>query len=248
MRIYDPRLGKFFSMDPIAREFAWNSPYAFAENDVIRCIDMEGLEKVIIFGGADVNSTGLTETMKEMQRNIQKFSNDKKLGYTVKTYNTEPLAGFAAPVAIVEAYKYIKDNYTKGEPIIIYGYSMGGVAAAQLSKLLKKDGIKVNLMITIDPAFGYIAKLNDLTITIPDNVKTEVNIYQTENSSIGSSGTPAKPQPGNETTNIINIPYDKLKSGKGSESHSLMDEDTKDLSEGMIKSEMLKSEGNDKPK
>jgi RHS repeat-associated protein len=45
MRIYDPRLGKFLSVDPLFRDFAWNSPYAFAENDVISCIDLDGLEK-----------------------------------------------------------------------------------------------------------------------------------------------------------------------------------------------------------
>ena len=38
MRVYDNRLGKFLSVDPIAKDFPWNSPYAFAENDVIRSI------------------------------------------------------------------------------------------------------------------------------------------------------------------------------------------------------------------
>ena len=36
---------RFLSSDPLARHFAWNSPYAYAENDVIRCIDLDGLEK-----------------------------------------------------------------------------------------------------------------------------------------------------------------------------------------------------------
>ncbi|HBG69515.1 MAG TPA: hypothetical protein DDX57_01865 [Bacteroidales bacterium] len=44
-RIYDSRLGKFLSVDPLAPEYPWNSTYAFAENDVIRCIDLEGAEK-----------------------------------------------------------------------------------------------------------------------------------------------------------------------------------------------------------
>lgn len=45
MRIYNPVLGKFLSVDPIFRDFPWNSPYAFAENDVISSIDLDGLEK-----------------------------------------------------------------------------------------------------------------------------------------------------------------------------------------------------------
>jgi RHS repeat-associated protein len=45
LRIYDPRLGRFLSVDPLTKEYPWNSTYAFAENDVIRCIDLEGAEK-----------------------------------------------------------------------------------------------------------------------------------------------------------------------------------------------------------
>jgi RHS repeat-associated protein len=50
MRIYDPRLGRFLSVDPIAKNYPWNSTYAFAENDVIRSIDLDGLEKYKIVG------------------------------------------------------------------------------------------------------------------------------------------------------------------------------------------------------
>jgi RHS repeat-associated protein len=45
MRIYDPRLGRFLSVDPLAKEYPWNSTYAFAENDPINFIDLDGLEK-----------------------------------------------------------------------------------------------------------------------------------------------------------------------------------------------------------
>lgn len=47
-RIYDRRLGRFKSVDPLSKSYPWNSPYAFAENDVIRSIDLEGLEKYIV--------------------------------------------------------------------------------------------------------------------------------------------------------------------------------------------------------
>jgi RHS repeat-associated protein len=47
MRIYDGRLGKFLSVDPLTKEYPWNSTYAFAENDVIRSIDLEGAEKFV---------------------------------------------------------------------------------------------------------------------------------------------------------------------------------------------------------
>lgn len=43
-RIYDSRLGKFLSVDPLFASYPWNSTYAFAENRVIDGVDLEGLE------------------------------------------------------------------------------------------------------------------------------------------------------------------------------------------------------------
>ncbi len=43
-RIYDSRLGRFLSVDPLAPSYPWNSTYAFAENRVIDGIDLEGKE------------------------------------------------------------------------------------------------------------------------------------------------------------------------------------------------------------
>ena len=43
-RNYDPEIGRFMSVDPLAEEFAYNSTYAFAENRVIDGFELEGLE------------------------------------------------------------------------------------------------------------------------------------------------------------------------------------------------------------
>ncbi len=45
-RIYNPAIGKFLSVDPLTKEYPWNSSYAFAEGDPINCIDLDGLERV----------------------------------------------------------------------------------------------------------------------------------------------------------------------------------------------------------
>jgi RHS repeat-associated protein len=44
MRIYDPRLGRFLSTDPITQEYPELTPYQFASNRPIDGIDMDGLE------------------------------------------------------------------------------------------------------------------------------------------------------------------------------------------------------------
>lgn len=44
MRIYDPRLGRFLSSDPLTSKFAMLTPYQFASNRPIDGIDLDGLE------------------------------------------------------------------------------------------------------------------------------------------------------------------------------------------------------------
>ena len=46
-RMHDPRLGRFFAIDPLNKDYPWNSVYAFSENQVIQFIELEGLEKAI---------------------------------------------------------------------------------------------------------------------------------------------------------------------------------------------------------
>ena len=43
-RMHDPRIGRFFAVDPLAAEYAYNSPYAFSENRVVDGVELEGLE------------------------------------------------------------------------------------------------------------------------------------------------------------------------------------------------------------
>lgn len=40
----NPRLGRFFAVDPLAREYPHNSPYAFSENRLLDGVELEGLE------------------------------------------------------------------------------------------------------------------------------------------------------------------------------------------------------------
>ncbi len=46
-RMHDPRIGRFFAVDPLASRFSYNSPYAFSENVVINATELEGLEAEI---------------------------------------------------------------------------------------------------------------------------------------------------------------------------------------------------------
>lgn len=57
MRIYDPRIGRFLSVDPLNKQYPWNSTYAFAEDNPIKYIDLDGLEQ---FDPQAKQPTGIT--------------------------------------------------------------------------------------------------------------------------------------------------------------------------------------------
>ncbi|MCH2236144.1 MAG: hypothetical protein MK078_18070 [Crocinitomicaceae bacterium] len=45
-RMYNSRVARFLSVDPIAKEFPHNAPYNFSENRVLDGIELEGLEVI----------------------------------------------------------------------------------------------------------------------------------------------------------------------------------------------------------
>lgn len=53
-RIYNPRLGKFLSVDPLTQNYPWYTPYQFDGNTPIWAIDLDGLEEWLTNDGKKV--------------------------------------------------------------------------------------------------------------------------------------------------------------------------------------------------
>ena len=87
-RMYDPRIGRFFMVDPLAADYPWNSLYAFSENRVIDGIDLEGLEfskstgidpntgKTVIKITVRVSTKGSSEMPNETMEELKKRSSE----------------------------------------------------------------------------------------------------------------------------------------------------------------------------
>jgi RHS repeat-associated protein len=45
MRVYDPRIGRFLSLDPLQAHFPWYTPYQFSGNTTIQAVDLDGREE-----------------------------------------------------------------------------------------------------------------------------------------------------------------------------------------------------------
>lgn len=72
-RMHDPRLGRFFAIDPLTKDYPWNSPYAFSENVVINAVELEGLEKSYTFNSAELSSQALTVIKTQSYSEVKKY-------------------------------------------------------------------------------------------------------------------------------------------------------------------------------
>jgi len=119
-RMHDPRLGRFFAVDPLWKDYPGYSTYAFAQNRVIDGLELEGLEWIdpetgnglgplsdeAAFsreGGADLPAGFLTEAQHNYEQKQKQWAViNKKYGLsqdlqlpnvaTIKAYN--PMANF----------------------------------------------------------------------------------------------------------------------------------------------------------
>ncbi|MCW3074361.1 MAG: cell well associated RhsD protein [Flaviaesturariibacter sp.] len=70
LRIYDPRLGKFLSVDPLTKKFPFLTPYQFASNTPIQSIDLDGAEAQNVITGEIDNQLN--------PRTVGEFKGNKK--------------------------------------------------------------------------------------------------------------------------------------------------------------------------
>ncbi len=47
-RMHDPRVGRFFAVDPLTKKYPHYTPYSFSGNKVIDCIELEGAEELAV--------------------------------------------------------------------------------------------------------------------------------------------------------------------------------------------------------
>jgi RHS repeat-associated protein len=186
-REYDPRTGRWWSIDEKYTKYPMMSPYNFALDNPIIFRDPDGKDVVVAFtggptgGGATLKAEN-AGTTGQIVLNAQK----EALARGIEFDGTVIAPGATSGSAVDNALSFIEQKYTAGEKLIIYGYSYGGDFAVELSAKLKEKGITVDLLITVDASDGPLQN-STVDTQIPDNVKFNRNVYQTEDS--GTSGS-----------------------------------------------------------
>jgi|GEM_PF-1174370 len=85
-RVYDSRLGRFLSMDPLSKSFPWYSPYQFAGNMPIAAVDLDGEEQKIIINWHDANGkVTKTKLIRGDFDNVNKLYQSLSAGLNTKT-------------------------------------------------------------------------------------------------------------------------------------------------------------------
>jgi RHS repeat-associated protein len=139
-RIYDPRLGRFLSVDPSTESYPWYTPYQFAGNKPVMFIDLDGLEealpkttftKPVIRNVSESTCQGCTEraqalAMAKMRADLERLKNEyddwrskpENFGkptppqYEKVAQNPTPQATFnQGGVLGTKEYKLFKANY-----------------------------------------------------------------------------------------------------------------------------------------
>ncbi|MBE7169526.1 MAG: RHS repeat-associated core domain-containing protein [Williamsia sp.] len=215
-RMYDPQIGRWMVQDAKADKYHWAAPYVYTLNNPTVYVDPDGSDIIVAFtggptGGGKTIDAGSKDasTAGRVVQEAKKFAEENGIEFSGRVITP----GFTSGSSVSNALGFIKENYTKGEKVVLYGYSYGGDFAVELAEALKEEGISVDLLVTVDAADGPLqnATVNDV---IPDNVKNALNFFQKDNSGkssgsqhSGSSGSGSSK--GNSSSN-------KKKSGSNS--------------------------------
>jgi RHS repeat-associated protein len=153
-RMYNTRLGRFISVDPLTKSYPELTPYQFASNTPIQAIDLDGLEAFFVHGTTS-SSKRWSETpqAKQAVNNLVGLTNNKFLntGFNWKAplWNNSSTRGKAA----LQLATYVMEHRKEGEEITLIGHSHGGNVAIQAAKLIyEKTGEKVNIITIATPA------------------------------------------------------------------------------------------------
>ncbi|GIK68936.1 MAG: hypothetical protein BroJett020_02310 [Bacteroidota bacterium] len=168
-RIYDPRLGRWLSVDPLAVKYPFASPYNFALNTPIQAVDPDG-EDVIFVNGYRMGKSSESDRGRSKAEQIERkksYWNNVNTNFTssVGTYfndnkhhflNASYGSGSPATERQTDGYYTAMNMIKSGElileannPITLVGHSQGNAFIAGMADAIKdaawQKGIEVDV-------------------------------------------------------------------------------------------------------
>jgi len=135
-RIYDPRIGKFLSRDPLATVFPWYTPYQFAGNKPIWASDLDGLEE--FFRTDYYNAVGGNLYKTEIRMVSQKGAAQGV--QTVHHTNVREVIDGAGNSSFNVSFTGSRTGRTQGGNAFLPPINNNGISAQVRRQALKVDG------------------------------------------------------------------------------------------------------------
>ena len=189
-RMYNPEIGRFIQIDPLAEDFEYNGSYNFAENRVIEAIELEGLEAFFVHG-----TWNDPDFMSSTQKNriTKVFENQKKYDLPWSGDNTDRARREAANKLV----ELIADKRDKNESsITLVGHSHGGNVAILAANMLRErlgEDVKINVL-TINTPVRNDYQLDDeqtfdhFNVFTDDDAIQTLGVYDSDRLTVGSAG------------------------------------------------------------
>jgi RHS repeat-associated protein len=171
-RWYDPAVGRFPSVDPLAEKYISISPYAFVANNPIIFIDPNGME-LVLAGSINLAINDVKKLLRKKNRNRISFDNEtgrvslNTEGLTTKDFESN--SGLQLVYDLVKAKE--KYQYSVSEKAMLKIRKTGEIKEVDLTK--SQTGL-MNLSKTdfleIQPGATTVSENNDAEVTIRPNL------------------------------------------------------------------------------
>jgi RHS repeat-associated protein len=163
-RHHEFTLGRFLSPDKlqgrISNPQSWNR-YAYALNNPLKFLDPDG-QAAVGFIGLGNSPGGITKI-------VSQINGAPGVGQAISIGS--PLGPTRKDIARAVSFLASRHRANPNEATVVIGHSLGAAAAIETAKQLGKQGVTVDLVITIDPVFS--------NKTVSSNVTEAQNYYET---------------------------------------------------------------------
>jgi len=163
-RMHDPRVGRFFTVDPMYRRYPWNSSYAFSENIVIHGVELEGLEVGWFGWSKDLPPEVANDAAMAMQINME------TMHMLMDGYGFIPVAGEAADGLNAIIYAYEGDLNAAFSSISIAPIA-GDATAKGFKYSLKAVGYEAKTFKTFNAARKWLGNALKLGVDSADAIR-----------------------------------------------------------------------------
>jgi RHS repeat-associated protein len=178
-RWYDPATGRWVSEDPSGFGGGQANLYGYVGNDATNAVDPSGLIGLFFDGNqqTDADNTIITQLQKNYTGPKEPVYRYKRLGALSPLELTIGLETARSELALTvrTAVAKAKAAYENGEPIDLFGYSRGAVAAILVAQELDDLHIPVRFMGLLEPSATWsgwpMVAGPAKQFRIPDNVK-----------------------------------------------------------------------------